>query len=311
MSKCAWTSRSVVCIQGTHMTDRTTAKNVAIFGDHEANTLAQLYDVASRAERAALMADGHVGYVMPIGGVAAYREQVSVVGVGFDIACGNAAIRTNLHARRHSGPARAAAGARRRDPGRRVVRRRPQEPRRRCAGRTTRCSTSERGMRCPGTHGRAARARRARSSAPSAAAITTSTCSPTRRVASGSACTSAAAGSATPSRPASSRCRRTRSGASACPSARCCSGSTRRSARTYWALMKLAGEYAYAGREWVARKVVSMLGARGGGAGAQPPQLRVARRRTTAAKWSSSARARRRRSPASRGSSADRWATTR
>jgi tRNA-splicing ligase RtcB len=42
------------------------------------------------------MADGHVGYVMPIGGVAAYRNQVSVVGVGFDIACGNAAIRTDL-----------------------------------------------------------------------------------------------------------------------------------------------------------------------------------------------------------------------
>ena len=70
--------------------------NVAIFGEHEPNTLAQLYDVASRAERAALMADGHQGYVMPIGGVAAYADQVSVVGVGFDIACGNAAIRTNL-----------------------------------------------------------------------------------------------------------------------------------------------------------------------------------------------------------------------
>ncbi|MGQ0734784.1 MAG: RtcB family protein [Acidobacteriota bacterium] len=67
-----------------------------VFGVHEPNTLAQLYDVASRAERAALMADGHLGYVMPIGGVAAYRDQVSVVGVGFDIACGNAAIRTNL-----------------------------------------------------------------------------------------------------------------------------------------------------------------------------------------------------------------------
>jgi tRNA-splicing ligase RtcB (3'-phosphate/5'-hydroxy nucleic acid ligase) len=74
----------------------TIAKNVVVFGDHEPNTLAQLHDVASRAERAALMADGHQGYVMPIGGVAAYTEQVSVVGVGFDIACGNAAIRTNL-----------------------------------------------------------------------------------------------------------------------------------------------------------------------------------------------------------------------
>ena len=78
------------------MADTTIAKNVAVFGDHEPNTLAQLFDVASRAERAALMADGHQGYVMPIGGVAAYTAQVSVVGVGFDIACGNAAIRTNL-----------------------------------------------------------------------------------------------------------------------------------------------------------------------------------------------------------------------
>lgn len=68
--------------------------NITVFGEHEPNTLAQLSDVAGRAERAALMADGHLGYVMPIGGVAAYRDQVSVVGVGFDIACGNAAIRT-------------------------------------------------------------------------------------------------------------------------------------------------------------------------------------------------------------------------
>src|SRR5438128_10195403 len=44
------------------------------------------------------MADGHLGYIMPIGGVAAYRNKVSVVGVGFDIACGNAAIRTDRRA---------------------------------------------------------------------------------------------------------------------------------------------------------------------------------------------------------------------
>jgi tRNA-splicing ligase RtcB len=66
-----------------------------IFGTHDEKTLAQLRDVATRAERVALMADGHTGYIMPIGGVAAYREQVSVVGVGFDIACGNAAILTD------------------------------------------------------------------------------------------------------------------------------------------------------------------------------------------------------------------------
>jgi tRNA-splicing ligase RtcB len=70
----------------------------AVFGQHDEKTLEQLRDVATRAEHTALMADGHVGYVMPIGGVAAYRNQVSVVGVGFDIACGNAAIRTDLEA---------------------------------------------------------------------------------------------------------------------------------------------------------------------------------------------------------------------
>ena len=70
-----------------------------VFGQHDEKTIVQLQDVASRAEQAALMADGHVGYVMPIGGVAAYRNKVSVVGVGFDIACGNAAIRTDLKLR--------------------------------------------------------------------------------------------------------------------------------------------------------------------------------------------------------------------
>jgi tRNA-splicing ligase RtcB len=67
-----------------------------VFGMHDENTLAQLEKVAERARRVALMADGHLGYVMPIGGVAAYDNAVSVVGVGFDIACGNAAIRTDL-----------------------------------------------------------------------------------------------------------------------------------------------------------------------------------------------------------------------
>jgi tRNA-splicing ligase RtcB len=75
---------------------RAISSSVTVFGEHEPGTIKQLHDVASRAERAALMADGHVGYVMPIGGVAAYDNQVSVVGVGFDIACGNAAIRTDL-----------------------------------------------------------------------------------------------------------------------------------------------------------------------------------------------------------------------
>ena len=67
-----------------------------IFGQHDEQTITQFQHVREHAVDAALMADGHVGYVMPIGGVAAYHNQVSVVGVGFDIACGNAAIRTDL-----------------------------------------------------------------------------------------------------------------------------------------------------------------------------------------------------------------------
>ena len=67
-----------------------------ILGQHDEATLRQLDDVAERAERVALMADGHRGYVMPIGGVASYRGMVSPIGVGVDIACGNAAIRTDL-----------------------------------------------------------------------------------------------------------------------------------------------------------------------------------------------------------------------
>ena len=67
-----------------------------IFGQHDENTLIQYEDIRSRAVKAALMADGHLGYVMPVGGVAAYDNQVSAVGVGFDIACGNCAIKTNI-----------------------------------------------------------------------------------------------------------------------------------------------------------------------------------------------------------------------
>ncbi len=83
---------------------KTNPKIGAVFGVHEEKTLEQLNDVAVHAERVALMADGHLGYVMPIGGVAAYKNKVSVVGVGFDIACGNCAIRTDLLAEKFERP---------------------------------------------------------------------------------------------------------------------------------------------------------------------------------------------------------------
>jgi len=75
-----------------------------IFGDHEANTLAQFEDVSSRATHSVLCADGHFGYIMPVGATCAYRNKVSVAGVGFDIGCGNAAIRTNLRREQFSIP---------------------------------------------------------------------------------------------------------------------------------------------------------------------------------------------------------------
>ena len=77
------------------MTQEGPGQVTAVFGQHDEKTLGQLHEVASKAAYAALIADGHAGYVMPIGGVAAYRHHVSVPGVGYDIACGNAAIRTD------------------------------------------------------------------------------------------------------------------------------------------------------------------------------------------------------------------------
>src|SRR5262245_753664 len=69
-----------------------------IYGQHDDATIEQLARCA-RAEDGApavLCADGHLGYSMPIGGVVGYRRHVSPSGVGYDIACGNLAIRTNL-----------------------------------------------------------------------------------------------------------------------------------------------------------------------------------------------------------------------
>jgi tRNA-splicing ligase RtcB (3'-phosphate/5'-hydroxy nucleic acid ligase) len=65
-----------------------------IIGDHEANTIAQAERVlAHGADKVVLCADGHLGYGHPIGGVAAYKDRISISGVGFDIACGNMAVK--------------------------------------------------------------------------------------------------------------------------------------------------------------------------------------------------------------------------
>jgi len=65
-----------------------------IIGDHEENTIAQARNVLEKgADKFVLCADGHLGYGHPIGGVAAYKDRISISGVGFDIACGNMAVK--------------------------------------------------------------------------------------------------------------------------------------------------------------------------------------------------------------------------
>lgn len=67
-----------------------------IFGQHDEATIKQIETcLATGGERAVLCADGHKGYAQPIGGVVAYKDKISLSGVGFDIACGNLAIRTD------------------------------------------------------------------------------------------------------------------------------------------------------------------------------------------------------------------------
>ena len=60
--------------------------------------LSQIKTCAVTAEKVALMADHHKGYAVPIGGVVAYKDSISPSGVGFDIACGNKAVLTDMPA---------------------------------------------------------------------------------------------------------------------------------------------------------------------------------------------------------------------
>src|SRR5579875_2039996 len=69
-----------------------------VYGEHDQRVLDQLARCAAVEEgaRAVLCADGHLGYSQPIGGAVAYREHISPSGVGYDIGCGNKAVRTDL-----------------------------------------------------------------------------------------------------------------------------------------------------------------------------------------------------------------------
>lgn len=68
---------------------------IPVWGDPLANAVEQMKVCLRTADRAALMADHHLGYAVPVGGVVAYKGKVSPSGVGFDIACGNKAVLTD------------------------------------------------------------------------------------------------------------------------------------------------------------------------------------------------------------------------
>lgn len=71
---------------------------LTVVGQHDDTTIAQARRCLEHddAVRGALCADGHLGYSQPVGCAVAYREHVSVSGVGYDIACGNLAVQTDM-----------------------------------------------------------------------------------------------------------------------------------------------------------------------------------------------------------------------
>lgn len=73
-------------------------QNLEVRGVGDAKAVEQIQTCIAAEEGAlgALSADHHVGYSMPIGGAVAYRDHISPSGVGYDIGCGNKAVKTDI-----------------------------------------------------------------------------------------------------------------------------------------------------------------------------------------------------------------------
>jgi len=70
---------------------------IPVFGHPvDEQALAQIQNCMPEACGAALMGDHHLGYSVPIGGVVVYDGMISPSGVGYDIACGNKAVRLDM-----------------------------------------------------------------------------------------------------------------------------------------------------------------------------------------------------------------------
>jgi tRNA-splicing ligase RtcB (3'-phosphate/5'-hydroxy nucleic acid ligase) len=73
--------------------------DIPVWGETiDEQALQQIQRCAKDASRAAMMADHHKVYSVPIGGVLAYEDLISPSGVGYDIGCGNKAVRLDLPA---------------------------------------------------------------------------------------------------------------------------------------------------------------------------------------------------------------------
>ncbi len=68
---------------------------LTVLGNHDEATLAQMRTCLGVGNVVAgvVCGDAHLGYAQPVGGVIAYEGQISISGVGFDIGCGNMAVR--------------------------------------------------------------------------------------------------------------------------------------------------------------------------------------------------------------------------
>ncbi len=74
---------------------------IPVWGEPLPEAIDQMKEIMkheTKPDFVALMADHHLGYSVPVGGVVAYERHINVNGVGFDIACGNKAVRLDCDA---------------------------------------------------------------------------------------------------------------------------------------------------------------------------------------------------------------------
>ncbi len=91
-------SNAVAISASREYTEYANKATLKVYGDHEETTISQMHACMKYGKviGGVLMPDGHLGYAQPVGGVIAYEDQISVSGVGYDISCGNMAVKLDL-----------------------------------------------------------------------------------------------------------------------------------------------------------------------------------------------------------------------